>query len=269
MRSIVFPLVLAVAACFPAAVLLAAEKPARAARPGAKIRAVVVVGGHGYDKKAFPGLFRGHDDITVEIRPQKEKGKPGLFEDISDWPYDTIVLYNFRNRLSAAERKSFLQLLDRGVGLFVLHHAIAAYPGWEQWDKMIGCKYYLQPTETDGVKHPRSTWKHGVDIPVHVADANHPITRGMKDFTIHDETYGKWTYYPGSRVLLTTTCPINVKQLAWVKTLRKSRLFFFQLGHDNHAWTNESFRRVVAQGIRWTAGRLNDSQAGKAKRSEK
>ena len=223
MRAVARSAVLVIAAAvwmLPPVGALAAARP-EAAEPARALRIVVITGGHGFDKAKFPGVFRGHDDISFEVRQRKEKGKAGLFDDVAKWPYDVMVLYNFNQKLTKAERESFLKLLDRGVGLVVLHHAIVAYPQWDLWEKIVGCKYYLQPTERDGVKYPRSIWKHGVDIPVHVADANHPITKGVKDFTIHDETYGKWTYYAGSRVLLTTDCPTNTKQLAWVKAFRK------------------------------------------------
>jgi len=246
-----------------AAGVLAAEE----AKAPAKLNVLVLTGGHGFDKAKFPEAFAGQADIGVEIRQVREKGKPGLFDDVSKWPYDVLALYNFNQKLSPAEQESFVKLLDRGVGLVVLHHAIAAYPNWDEYEKIAGCKYFLQPMERDGVKYERSIWKHDEDIPVHVEDANHPITKGLKDFVVNDETYGKWTYHPGSHVLLTTNHPRNTKQLAWVKTYRKSRVFFCQLGHGPGAFGNANFQRLVAQGIRWTAGRLDAPQKAGAKAS--
>ena len=208
----------------------AADKPV-----ATKLRVAVLTGGHGYDKKAFPQVFKGHADLACELRERK-KGQPSVFADVADWPYDVMVLYNFNQRLSEPERANFLKLLDKGVALVVLHHAIAAYPSWPDWEKIIGAKYYLKPTEVDGVPHGRSVWKHGVDMKIHVADPDHPITKGLKDFVAHDETYGKWTYFPGSHLLLSTDNPLNEKQIAWAKTYRKARVVFFQLGHGPEAF---------------------------------
>jgi type 1 glutamine amidotransferase len=224
-----------------------------------KVRAVVLTGGHGYDRKEFPKAFAGHDDIAVEIRAPR-KDRPSEFANVDKWPYDVMVLYNYNQKLSKPQRQNFLKLLDRGVGLVVLHHAIVAYPQWDQWERIIGCKYYVRPTERDGVKHPRSQAKHGQDMNIHVADPNHPITRGLKDFRVHDETYGRWTYFPGSRVLLTTDHPLNVQQIAWVKMHRNSRVLFFQLGHGQPTYSDESFRRVLARGIRWAARRIGKDE---------
>ena len=234
-----------------------------------KLRVVVVVGGHGYDTKQFPKTFEGNDDIAFEIRDMKKKGAAGLFEDVTDWPYDVMVLFNFGQDPSEKERANFLKLMDRGVGLVILHHAIAGFPNWDEYEKILGAKYYLAPVEKDGVKYARSVWKEGVDIKVHVEDPNHPITKGVKDFTLHDETYTKWTYHPGNRLLLTTDNPLNNKQLAWVRTYRKSRVFFFQLGHGPGAFLDKSFQHVVAQGIRWCAGRLGEAPKAAASKENK
>ncbi|MCD6303734.1 MAG: ThuA domain-containing protein [Planctomycetes bacterium] len=234
---------------------------APAAGKDKKLRVLVVTGGHGYDKKTFPKVFSQCRSVELEIRELKN-GSPCPFEDVSKWPYDVIVLYNCRNKLTESQRANFLKLMDRGVGLVVLHHAIVAYPDWDEWEKIIGAKYYLAPTTINGVRHARSVWKHGQDIPLHVEDPNHPITRGMKDFVVNDETYGKWTYFPGSRVLLTTTNPLNNHEVCWAKTYRNSRVVYMQLGHGTKAYTNAGYQRVVARSIQWVAGRIGRSAGG-------
>lgn len=264
MKSI--QIVLSVLAAAGTVVLLAgglrsAEEAKSAAGDPKKIRTVVVVGGHGYDKGRFPDAFAGNDDIGVDIREIKEKGKKGVFEDIENWPYDVMVLYSFGQQPSEAEKANFLKLLDRGVGLVILHHAIAGYPDWDEYEKILGAKYCLKPITRDGVEMPASIWKEGVEIKVHVEDANHPITKGMKNFSLVDETYGKWTWHPGSHVLLTTDTPQNTKQICWAKTYAKSRVVYLQLGHGPDAFVNKNYQRLVAQSIRWTAGRLEDGKA--------
>jgi uncharacterized protein len=241
--------------------LRSAEEPKTAPADGKKIRTVVVVGGHGYDKGKFPSAFAGNADIAVDIREIKEEGKKGVFEDIENWPYDVMVLYSFGQQPSDAEKANFLKLLDRGVGLVILHHAIAGYPDWDEYEKILGAKYCLKAITRDGVELPPSIWKEGVEVKVHVEDPNHPITKGVKDFSLVDETYGKWTYHPGSHVLLTTDNPLNTKQICWAKTYAKSRVFFLQLGHGPDAFVDKNYQHLVAQGIRWTAGRLADGKA--------
>lgn len=57
------------------------------------------------------------------------------------------------------------------------------------------------------------------------------------------------------RVLLTTDHPKNNRELAWVKTYKKSPVFFLMLGHDAAAYRDANYRKLVHQGIRWAAGR--------------
>ena len=223
-----------------------------AARGGEKIRVVVVTGGHGFNAKAFYSLFEGYDDIEFVRAPQKDHSE--LFEDVSNWPYDVIVLYNMTQRISDKRRSNFVALLKKGVGLVVLHHALAAFQNWPEFKKIVGGKYYLRPTVEDGVNHPRSAYKHGVRFKVKVADPKHPVTAGIGDFEIHDETYRGYFVDPSVHVLLTTDEPSSGKVLAWAKTYENARVCYIQLGHDANAYSNPAYRKFIYQAIRWAAG---------------
>ena len=219
-----------------------------------KLKVVVITGGHGFDAKTFPEWFAGHDDLEITITGGK-KGDPKIFDNIENWPYDVMVLYNLRQKLNDTQKKNFLALLERKVGLVVLHHAIAAYNEWWEYPKIMGATYLLKAGERDGVKYARPTWKHGVDIKVHVEDKTHPITKGIEDFTVNDETYLGWTYHEGNHLLLTTDEKLNNKQLAWTRDYKGAKVFFFQLGHAVHAYRDKNCKLIVARAIRWTAGK--------------
>jgi hypothetical protein len=217
-----------------------------------KLRVLVLTGGHSYDKKTFPETFQGQADIDFKIQ---EGGKP--FEDISKWDYDVMVLFNFRNKISETSRANFLKLLERGVGLVVMHHAVSAYPNWVEYNNVIGATYSLKKgLVRNGMKFMRPVWKHDVDFNVRIEDKSHPITKGMSDFKIHDESYKGWAYHPGSHLLLSTDQKLNNHRLAWTRFYKKARVFFIQLGHGKQAFQSKEFQKLTAQGIRWTAGRL-------------
>ncbi|HPD48267.1 MAG TPA: DUF1080 domain-containing protein [Anaerohalosphaeraceae bacterium] len=216
------------------------------------IKAIVVNGGHAFDKEFFD-VFKGHEDIAptfVELRNDSE-----IFEDISNWDYDVIVLYNMTQSISEKRRANFKKLLDNGVGLLMMHHAMANYTGWDEYARIVGTRFFLQAASFDGKEWQTSTYKHDVDIPVKVADNNHMITRDLKDFVIHDETYGKCWMAGDNRVLLTTEEPTSNRQLCWVRNAGDARVCGLQLGHDARAYANENFRRIVTMAIRWCAGR--------------
>ncbi len=216
------------------------------------IKAVVVTGGHGFEKE-FWDVFKGHEDIRFVNFDLKDDSE--LFEDISNWPYDVIVLYNMTQNISEKRRANFKKLLDDGVGLVMMHHAMAAYNGWEEYARTVGTRFFLKPTTFDGKEWQTSIYKHGVDVPIMIADGNHMITRDMKDFVIHDETYGKCWMAGDNRVLLTTEEPTSNREICWVRNAGAARVCGLQLGHDGKAYANPNFRRLTSMAIRWCAGR--------------
>ena len=224
---------------------MAADNAAAAdnAKPdGGKLKVLVVAGGHGYPVKPFRAVFANYADMDCTFVDEKTGGE--AFDDVANWPYDAIVLYNYMKRPSEKQRENFLKLLDRGVGLVVLHHAIYGYRPWPEFQKMVGVTSWLSSSKDD------------VPMKIHVEDPKHPITKGLADFSITDEVYKGHRLDPKVHVLLTTDEPSNAKAVAWVHRYRKSPVCYFQLGHDAKAYSTPGFVAVLGQAIRCTAGRL-------------
>lgn len=244
--------ILTVAAALAAAIVAAGLDAAEKA-PAQKIKVVVVTGGHGFEQKEFLAVFEAMDGIEFVHAPQKDDSE--LFEDVSDWKYDVILFYNMGQKMTPKRGKNLLALLEKGVGVVTMHHALAAWQDWPEFEKIAGGKFYLKPTEVNGVKRPTSGYKHGVDFTVHVEDPKHPITEGLKDFTIHDETYCRYSVSPKAHVLLTTDEPTSEKAIAWAGTYGKARTCYLVNGHDAKAYANPGFQRLTANAIRWAAGK--------------
>ena len=229
-----------------------------------KIRVLLVTGGHAFERPQFFKVFEDNKEITfeaVEHPNPKDKNAPAsdpfaakVRPDAAK-AYDVIVLYDMWQKISDETKADFVALLKGGKGLVVLHHAIANYQEWEEYPKISGARYYLKPTMVNGVEKPRSLWKHDVEMKVRIADPKHPVARGMKDFDIHDESYKGYDIRPEMKPLLTTDQPLNSPTLAWTHTYGKARVVYLQLGHDHFAYENPNFCQLVAQAIRWTAGK--------------
>jgi type 1 glutamine amidotransferase len=226
-----------------------------AEKPKEKIKVAVVTGGHGFEHDPFFALFEGYDDIEYVEALQKDHSE--IFEDISGWDYDVVVLYNMTQQISPQRRDNFTSLLNRGVGLVALHHTMGAFQDWPEYKKIMGGKYYLKPTEEDGVQYQAGTYKHGMDMNIHIADASHPITRGMSDFQIHDETYKNCGHEQDNRVLLTTDHPDSDEPVGWVRQYGQARVCGIQLGHDHLAYENPNYRQLIVRAVRWCAGTLD------------
>ncbi len=218
----------------------------------AKTKVVILVGGHGYDERGFEQLWKSFRDIEADVW----KGPPyTVFDDVDKFRYDVIVMFNLSSGISDTQRENFLRLLDGGVGLVVWHHALANCQDWPEFEKIAGGKFWMKPGERNGVQVAASGTGGGV-VKMHIEDTNHPITKGMNDFEVQDETYNRQTFTDGIHLLVSTDHPRSDKQIAWVQEYRKARVFGFQSGHDAKVWTNDSFRRLMARGIRWAAGQL-------------
>jgi len=223
-----------------------AEQPATK-----KIRVLLTYGGHGFEEKPFFAMFDALGDVqTTKARFPQSAGllKPGLEKD-----YDVIVRYDMVADLAPNQEKAFVELLHRGIGLVALHHNLGAHRQWGEYAKIIGGKYCFGVFQEGKKKFGPSGYEEGLDMKIAVADREHPITRGLTDFAIHDEAYNHGYFAPDIRVLLTTNHPKNDPNIAWVHEYGKSRVFYFQLGHDSQAWKNPAYPEILARGIQWAA----------------
>ncbi len=234
------------------AVVLSAALAATAGR-AEPVRALLLYGGHGFPTNAFFETMRSLPGVRLETARLPEaldRLKPGLERE-----FDVIVRYDMAREGTAEQVRAFRDLIASGVGLVALHHSIAAHPDVPEYARLIGGKYLLKPETMDGRDLPKSTFSHGEQVPVRIADREHPITRGLEDFEIHDETYGGLWIAPDIRVLLTTTHPKASPQIAWVREEGRGRVVYIQLGHDNHAYSHPAFRTLVGRAILWAARR--------------
>jgi hypothetical protein len=134
---------------------------------------------------------------------------------------------------------------------------MASFQKWPEYRKIVGAKYYLEPMEEGGMQHRASTYKHDIDMNIHIANFSHPITQGMSDFTIHDEGYKYCGFEKDNKVLLTTNHQDSDKPICWVRRYGKARVCGLQLGHDSGAYNNPNYRTLVARAIEWSAGKLD------------
>jgi type 1 glutamine amidotransferase len=216
-----------------------------------KIRVLVVTGGHDFENAPFFQVFK--DNPNISYQAVEHPNAHALLKAEAAKQYDVLVLYDMHQEITDEAKADFLARLKEGKGLVVLHHAIASYQKWPEYSKIIGARYYLEPTVVDGVQKARSAYQHGVNIKIHVADARHPITRGLKDYEIHDETYKLFDVFDQCHPLLTTEEPLSNKVIGWCKTYAAARVVYLQSGHDHFAYENPNFRQVLSQAIRWAA----------------
>ena len=219
------------------------------------IKVVIVTGGHDFDREPFFGMFDSFEDVKYVEAVQSDQSE--LFEDISGWDYDLILLYNMTQEISPRRQENFVKLLEEGVGVVAIHHSVGAFQDWPEYRRIIGTKFYLKETREGDVVRKRGGYKHDVDFKLYVKDSHHPVTRGLGDFLVHDETYKDSVFEPDNHVLLTTDHPAADEPVCWVRNYRGGRVCYVQVGHGPGVFSDENYRQLIFQAIGWCAGRLN------------
>jgi type 1 glutamine amidotransferase len=220
-----------------------------------KIKVAVVTGGHDFEEEPFFAIFDSCINIeytNIHLQEQSE-----IFEDISNWDYDVMVLYNMTQEISPRRQVNFVKLLNQGVGLVALHHSNGSFQQWPEYTKIIGTKYFLETMEQDGVVFEQSDFNEGLDLTIQVKDQDHPITKGISDFQIHDEAYKNCIFEKDNHILLTTEHPDSDKPICWIREYAGARVCYIQSGHGPETYTNDNYSLLVTRAISWSAGKLN------------
>lgn len=201
------------------------------------MKIAIVTGEHGFREKDFDAVFRSMEDIEF-IREDLDI----FVEDPDQKEYETVVFYNFHRPYPTDEQaEAILGLTERGQGMVILHHAILAFPAWESYSDMCGIH------DRDFDYSPKQT------LQVQVSDPNHPITKGLDNWEMGDETYLMNSAGEDSTILLTVDHPNSMDVIGWSREYGNSRIFCLQSGHDNVTYSDPNFRKVLQQGIEWCA----------------
>lgn len=203
---------------------------------------LIITGGHDFERKEFFEMFETMPGINYSeiMHPEANKVYDSSLMDQTD----VLVFYDMYQEIDANQKKAFLQLLEEGKGMVFLHHSLANYQDWPEFEQIRGGRYIL--ADEGG-----STYMHDVDMSVRVISRDHPVTRGINDFVIHDEAYGNFTVMPNVQPLLGCSHPESGDLIGWAQEYGKSRIVYLQLGHDHHAYENPNFRQLLRQSIAW------------------
>ena len=219
------------------------------------VKVAIITGGHDFDGKAFFSMFDSFNGIEYTHLPQKDHSE--IFEDVSHFPYDVIVLYNLTQKISPKRQANFIRLLNKSTGLVALHHSIGAFDDWQEYEKIVGARYFHTESVRNGKTYKKSSYKHDVDFHINITQKQHPITRRIDGFDIFDETYKGCFFQKDNNVLLATNESTSDKPICWTRQYGKSRVCYIQLGHGPSSYGNKNYRKLVSRAIKWSAGELN------------
>jgi hypothetical protein len=150
-------------------------------------------------------------DALSGFKPDFGKYSAIVFNyDAPDWP--------------AGLKDSFERYMENGGGLVIVHAADNAFPGWKQYNEMIGLGGWCSRTETAGPywfykdeklvsdSSPGPAGSHGARLPFQVTarEPEHPIMKGLPAVWMHqgDELYAALRG-PGENMTVLATAHSN------------------------------------------------------------
>ena len=243
---------------------------------GAETRVLIVVGPSNHPAGSHEVAAGGR---LMEHAVERMSNVPGVRADVVyEWPRDTALRQAAStvvfigdtfpaNRFPDPKRNlaELAEMMDRGCGIVCVHYATG----------LLG-----EDVTPDG-DHPLLRWLGGYfanrSCPHHESIAkvyasatiqppapSHPVSRGWKPFTLHDEPYIN-NYFgpdgnklaPNVTVLATSMLPPESPKretVAWsVERKDGGRGFGIVMPHFYKNWSNADLRRLIMNGIVWTA----------------
>jgi type 1 glutamine amidotransferase/HEAT repeat protein len=144
--------------------------------------------------------------------------------------------------------KAFADFIRGGKGFAAFHAASACLRTWPEFCRLIGAVWGRDTGH--GAYHA---------FKVTIADREHPVTRGMKDFVITDELWHRMQGHPDRRVLCTAFSAKETggsgqdEPVVLCTALDKGRGFNLVLGHDARTMQNVAWQTLMLRGTEWAA----------------
>jgi len=167
---------------------------------------------------------------------------------------DAIVLTMFNKSLptiSDEAKENLMAFVEGGKGFYVQHLASGSFGEWEEFGKLAG-----------------RTWKFGTSghgprsvFAVKIADKEHPVTKGLKDFKIFDELYAKLQGDTPIHVLVEADSDWSdaTEPLVFCVKYGQGRSIHNALGHDYKAIENPTMKQLICRSVEWVAtGQVTD-----------
>ena len=223
------------------------------------IKAMLITGGccHDYAKQKEilkKGIQqRALVDITlVHTADTTTKARFEMYEK-ADWAkgYDVVIHDECTSDVKELPYvENILNAHKNGVAAVNLHCAMHCYrTGKDDWFQFVGI-------QSSG---------HGPQKPIDVTflDRNHPVTKGLENWTtVNEELYNNIkpieSAKPLARGRQDTGKNVDDFVVAWANEYGKARVFSTTLGHNNATVADPRYLDLVTHGLLWSVGKLTD-----------
>lgn len=214
-----------------------------------KVKVLIVtgfdVGSHKWEESARlnQAILQKSDRFDVDISSDKEVFASPKLRD-----YDVLVLnFGFWNEPDPSDeaKAGLLNYVKAGGGVVALHFACSSFQDWKDYHDLLGRVW---------VKGVGGHGPYG-EFTVNVKSADHPVTKGLKDFKTEDELYSKLSGDAEIQVLATADSDWSGKTepIVFVKSYGKGRVLQNVLGHGVDAKQNPAYQQLLRRGVEWAA----------------
>jgi len=206
------------------------------------IRILIITGENNHKwKETTPVLRQILESAQFEVKVSEV---PAVLETAAMKDFHGILLnYNSKDRWGAGTEQALLSLVRGGKGLIVVHAANNAFPGWVEYEKMVGLIWVRGTAGHD---------RYG-PMMVNITDQEHYITEGLEDFETVDELYHSLTQFSDFKVLATAFSKEKGRPFPklMVKMHGKGRIFHTTLGHAPASMHAPGFVTTLQRGTTW------------------
>ena len=140
--------------------------------------------------------------------------------------------------ITEADAEVFRAYVENGGGLLSLHAGTTVgLDGGDEMGKLIGCGFVRHPARCEIEIRPLK---------------DHPITRGVKAFTIRDEHYEIEMYESSAEILLESVSESGGTQVAgYAFECGEGRIAALTPGHILSVWEHPEFIKLVKNAMNW------------------
>lgn len=239
------------------ALCVVAAVPLMGGSSGAELRALVLSGANNHDWRA----------TTPEIVQQLEA--TGLFDvDVTENPamlsaaeiaqYNVLVSNYNGPEWNDVTRRAVLEYLNEGGGIVVIHAADNPFPGWREFESLIGVAW------REGAGH--GTYHRFM---VTIDEPTHPVLEGIPHF-LHapDELYHNLTWAEGSEATTIASAFSRPEEagtgksepMLLVNRWGAGRMLHTAMGHDPTSLQGFYHTLILQRGTEWAAtGRVTQA----------
>lgn len=165
-----------------------------------------------------------------------------IFNSDKFFEYIAAIFYSQGGELTNKQEMNILEFIKAGRGFIGLHGASASFKSHSKYFEMLGGRF---------IEHKRVKSFKVINI-----EKQHPITRGLEDFTVRDEPYRhEFSMSKDIRILAIGDYQDvdnpNLEPIMWTKSYGEGRVFYCSLGHRTNSLKSPIFQKIIQRAVKW------------------